>query len=93
MTRTFEINYSDLNEAAQKRYLKFQSVTSPEELNTDCCPLAYVEIEERFEIQATSVGYMVLDSETGDYLHGKNGDNTFESLSEAQNLIKEVTDE
>lgn len=49
MTRSFEINYSDLNEKAQKEYLEFQKVDSAEELNTDCCPLAIIEVEDEEE--------------------------------------------
>lgn len=46
MTRSFEINYDDLNESARKRYLEFQRVASAEELNTDCCPLAIIDVED-----------------------------------------------
>lgn len=46
MTRSFEINFSDLSEKAQKEYLEFQKVESASELNTDCCPLAIIEVED-----------------------------------------------
>lgn len=46
MTISFEINFRDLNEDAQKRYLEFQWVTDSYDLNTDGCPLAIVEVEE-----------------------------------------------
>ena len=43
---SYQIFFSDLNEEAQRRYLKFQSVSSPEELNVDCFPIATVDKEE-----------------------------------------------
>ena len=43
---SFEINFSDLNEEAKKRYLAFQRVSNSEDINTDCCPLAIIELDE-----------------------------------------------
>jgi hypothetical protein len=48
-TRSFEINFSDLNEQAQQRYLEFAKVESASDLNADCCPLAIVELEDTNE--------------------------------------------
>ena len=39
-----------------------------------------------FAIIKTSAGYMVMNSETGDYVNDENGNNTFDDLKEAQNL-------
>lgn len=43
--RTFEIYFHMLNEKAQKEFLEFQRVDSPEELNPELCPLAIIETE------------------------------------------------
>jgi hypothetical protein len=48
-TRSFEINFSDLSESAQARYLAFAKAESASDLNADCCPLAIVEIEDEPE--------------------------------------------
>lgn len=42
---TFEIYFNDLTPEAQKRYLEFQEVTNPEELNPEISPLAIIEKE------------------------------------------------
>jgi hypothetical protein len=39
-----------------------------------------------FAIIKTSAGYMVMNSETGDYVNDEDGNNTFDDLKEAQNL-------
>jgi len=46
MTKSFEIYFSDLSPETQKRYLKFQGVSSAEDLNADILPLAIIEVEE-----------------------------------------------
>lgn len=43
---SFQISFSDLNEEAQRRYLEFQSVTSPDELNVEISPIAIIDKEE-----------------------------------------------
>jgi hypothetical protein len=43
---SFEIFFADLNEEAQKRYLEFQGVSSPEDLNADLAPIAIVDKAE-----------------------------------------------
>ena len=42
----FEIWFNDLNMEAQKRYLEFQGVSNPEELNPDLAPLAIIDLEQ-----------------------------------------------
>lgn len=39
----FEIYFHDLNEEAQKRYLKFKRVSNPSELNLDVVPICIIE--------------------------------------------------
>jgi hypothetical protein len=39
----FEIYFSDLTEEAQKRYLEFQGVDDPAELNAEYSPLCILE--------------------------------------------------
>ena len=42
---TFEIEFDDLNEDAQKRFLKFQGLENPEQGNLHISPIAFVELE------------------------------------------------
>ena len=42
---SFEIYFHNLNEQAQKEYLAFQGVDSPDELNEDLAPLAIIDKE------------------------------------------------
>ena len=42
---SFEIYFHDLTEEAQERYLRFRSVSSPEDLNADLSPLAIIDLE------------------------------------------------
>jgi len=44
--RTFEIMFSDLTPEAQKRYLEFQKVSDPSELNWEISPLATIDVED-----------------------------------------------
>lgn len=39
----FEIYFYDLTEDAQKRYLEFQGVEDPSELNADIFPICVIE--------------------------------------------------
>ena len=39
----FEIYFADLHEEAQKRYLEFQKVGDPAELNAEFSPICIVE--------------------------------------------------
>ena len=39
----FEIYFDDLNEDAQKRYLEFEGVDDPAELNTEYSPISVLE--------------------------------------------------
>lgn len=43
---TFEIEFDDLNEAAQKRFLKFQGLENPEQGNFDISPIACIDLEK-----------------------------------------------
>ena len=44
-------------------------------------------IYDRFEVLATSEGFMPLDVDTGDYLHDDSGNNCFDNYWEAAALI------
>jgi hypothetical protein len=44
--KSFEIWFKDLNPDAQKRYLEFHGVSSPEELNEDLAPITFIDLEE-----------------------------------------------
>jgi hypothetical protein len=44
--KSFEIWFKDLNPDAQKRYLEFQGVSRPEDLNEDLAPIASIDLEE-----------------------------------------------
>ncbi len=44
--KLFEIYFHDLTEDAQRRYLEFQGVQKPEELNADLFPIFVLEREE-----------------------------------------------
>jgi hypothetical protein len=39
----FEIYFSDLNEEAQRKYLEFQGVEDPAELNAEYSPICVLE--------------------------------------------------
>lgn len=39
----FEIYFSDLNEEAQRRYLEFEGVEDPAELNAEYSPVSVLE--------------------------------------------------
>ncbi len=41
-----EIYFSDLNEEAQKRYLEFQGVSDPSELNAEYSPICVLERDD-----------------------------------------------
>lgn len=43
---SFEIFFSDLSPEAQKRYLNFQGVSDPDDLNADIIPLAIIDKAE-----------------------------------------------
>ena len=49
--KTFEIMFDDLNDEAQKAFLEFQGLDSPEDGNFDISPLAIFDLEEEEEIQ------------------------------------------
>ena len=42
----FEIYFDDLHEEAQGRYLEFQGVEDPDELNAETAPICVIEREE-----------------------------------------------
>ena len=44
--KSFEIMFSDLTEDAKKGYLKFQGVSSADELNWEISPLAIIDKED-----------------------------------------------
>ena len=44
--KSFEIFFNDLNEDAQKEFLKFAGVEDESELNHELAPLAIVDVEE-----------------------------------------------
>ena len=46
MMKSFEINFSDLNERAQKEFLELMGLKSAEEGNYDIVPLAIFEVED-----------------------------------------------
>jgi hypothetical protein len=46
MTRTFEIFYHDLNEDCKRRFLEFNKVSDPDEMNADISPIYTVELED-----------------------------------------------
>ena len=43
---TFEITFDDLNEEAQREFLKFEGLENPQDGNYDVFPLAIVERED-----------------------------------------------
>lgn len=43
--------------------------------------------DDRYSLEKTSVGYMVRDTSTDDYLHDKDGNNTFDSILETRRLF------
>ena len=43
MMATLELYFSDLNEEAQGRYLEFQKVEDPAELNAEVLPICIIE--------------------------------------------------
>jgi hypothetical protein len=47
---SFEIWYKDLNPEAQKRYLEYNKVEDPEDLNPDLAPLAIIEHDISLDI-------------------------------------------
>ena len=46
----FEIYYDDLHEEAQGRYLEFQGVEDPSELNAELLPLCILERSDDDEV-------------------------------------------
>lgn len=46
MEKKLEIYFDDLNDQAKKRYLEFQGVEDPSELNADIFPIFVIESEE-----------------------------------------------
>jgi len=44
--KSFEIYFQDLNEDAQKRYLEFQGVSDPLDLNPTLAPIAIIDKED-----------------------------------------------
>ena len=46
MTNTFEIMFDDLTAEAQRQFLEFQGMDSPEEGNYEYIPIAVVDLEE-----------------------------------------------
>ena len=49
MMATFELYFSDLHEEAQGRYLEFQKVKDPAELNAEILPLCIIERSDNDE--------------------------------------------
>ena len=47
--KSFDVMFRDLNDEAQKEFLKFQGVESVSELNIDCIPIAIIDLEEENE--------------------------------------------
>ncbi len=47
--KSFEIMFHDLNDEAQKEFLKFQEVENVSELNIECIPIAIIDQEEENE--------------------------------------------
>jgi len=44
-----------------------------------------------YKIINTSEGFMVVDESTGEYAHDEEGDNCFDSVEEAQQLLFNMT--
>jgi hypothetical protein len=42
----FEIYFADLNDEAQKRYLEFEGVDDPSELNAEYSPISVLERDD-----------------------------------------------
>jgi hypothetical protein len=47
--KSMELFFSDLNPAAQEKYLEFQGVSDASELNWEVNPIAIIEVEENSE--------------------------------------------
>lgn len=45
----------------------------------------------KFAIIKTSAGYMVTNTETGDYINDENGDNTFDDIKDAERILNAIT--
>ena len=56
MMSLFEIYFHDLNEDARKRYLAFEGVSDPAELNTEYSPLCILERSDDDEADDEGTG-------------------------------------
>jgi hypothetical protein len=45
----------------------------------------------KFAIIKTSAGYMVTNTETGDYVNDEHGDNTFDDIKDAERILNAIT--
>ena len=52
----FEIYFHDLNPEAQKRYLEFEGIDDPSELNAEYSPLCILERSDDDEVDDEGVG-------------------------------------
>jgi hypothetical protein len=43
-----------------------------------------------FAIIKTSAGYMVTNTETGDYINDERGDNTFDDIKDAERILNAI---